>query len=144
MDTMGRSVGEVATLAGVTVRTLHHYDEIGLSLDAIAGILDDPAIDPVEHLRGQHALLVDRMQRLLGAMQAGLALTSTEAMDAAEAHRASISRWFYDCDPGIHRGLGDMYVADPRFTAHYDDRAPGLAAFVHAAVHANADRPAAG
>jgi DNA-binding transcriptional MerR regulator len=28
--TAGRTVGEVARLSGVTVRTLHHYDEIGL------------------------------------------------------------------------------------------------------------------
>ncbi|MGI8875738.1 MAG: MerR family transcriptional regulator, partial [Egibacteraceae bacterium] len=27
---MGYTVGEVARVAGVTVRTLHHYDEIGL------------------------------------------------------------------------------------------------------------------
>ncbi|MEU4671458.1 MerR family transcriptional regulator [Amycolatopsis sp. NPDC023774] len=27
---MGHRVGEVAVLAGITVRTLHHYDEIGL------------------------------------------------------------------------------------------------------------------
>ena len=27
---MSYSVGQVAALAGVTVRTLHHYDEIGL------------------------------------------------------------------------------------------------------------------
>nr|BFE79623.1 hypothetical protein GCM10020093_022240 [Planobispora longispora] len=27
---MGHSVGQVARLAGVTVRTLHHYDELGL------------------------------------------------------------------------------------------------------------------
>ena len=250
---MDRSVGEVARLAGVTVRTLHHYDEVGLlrpsgrsaagyrvygdddlvrlqhilgyrelgfALDAIAGILDDPELDPVDHLRQQHALVMDRIgrlqqqlaaiekalearqmgillnpeemfevfgdfdpaeheaeaqerwgdtgayresrrrtssygkadwlqikaeseetvARLLRAMQEGLAPTSTEAMDAAEAHRASISRWFYDCDYAMHRGLADMYVADPRFTAHYDDKAPGLAAYVHDAVHANADR----
>ncbi len=246
-------VGELARLAGVSVRTLHHYDEVGLlrpsgrsaagyrvygdddlarlqhilgyrelgfALDAIAGILDDPELDPVDHLRRQHALVMDRIgrlqqqlaaiektlearqmgiqlnpeemfevfgefdpaeheaetqerwgdtdayresrrrtssysktdwlrikaeseevvARLLRAMQEGLAPTSTEAMDAAEAHRASISRWFYECDYAIHRGLADMYVADPRFTAHYDDQAPGLAAYVHDAVHANADR----
>jgi hypothetical protein len=78
--------------------------------------------------------------RLLRAMQSGLDPTSVEAMDAAEAHRANISRWFYDCDYAIHRGLSDMYVADPRFTANYDNRAPGLAAYVHDAIHANADR----
>ncbi|MEX0658580.1 MAG: MerR family DNA-binding transcriptional regulator, partial [Egibacteraceae bacterium] len=27
---MSYTVGEVARVAGVTVRTLHHYDEIGL------------------------------------------------------------------------------------------------------------------
>lgn len=30
MSEDGRTVGEVAELAGITVRTLHHYDEIGL------------------------------------------------------------------------------------------------------------------
>jgi MerR family transcriptional regulator, thiopeptide resistance regulator len=79
---------------------------------------------------------------LLRAMQAGLGPTSSAAMDAAEAHRANISRWFYDCDYAIHRGLADMYVADPRFSANYENRAAGLAAFVHDAIHANADRAA--
>lgn len=36
-----------------------------------------------------------------------------------------------------------MYVADPRFTATYENRAPGLASFVHDAIHANADAAAA-
>ncbi len=30
MTDNGYAIGELATLAGVTVRTLHHYDEIGL------------------------------------------------------------------------------------------------------------------
>ena len=30
LGTMGYSVGQVASLSGVTIRTLHHYDEIGL------------------------------------------------------------------------------------------------------------------
>jgi hypothetical protein len=33
-----------------------------------------------------------------------------------------------------------MYVADERFTAHYDDRAPGLAAYLRDAIVANAVR----
>ncbi|MDQ3505394.1 MAG: MerR family DNA-binding transcriptional regulator, partial [Actinomycetota bacterium] len=28
--TLGLSIGELADLAGITVRTLHHYDRIGL------------------------------------------------------------------------------------------------------------------
>ena len=35
-----------------------------------------------------------------------------------------------------------MYVADPRFTKTYEDLAPGLAAYVRDAIHANADRHA--
>ena len=252
---MAYSVSEVARLAGVTVRTLHHYDEIGLltpgtrsaagyrrytyadlerlqrilacrelgfGLGEIAEILDDRAVDPVEHLRGRHRLLteqVDRLrkqlaavertmeahrmgiqltpeemfevfgdadptqydeeverrwgdtdayresrrragsyrkedwlritaageevgQRLLDAMRSGQPADSVLAMDAAEAHRRNVSRWFYPCGHDMHRGLADMYLADERFTAHYDDRAPGLAQYVHDAIHANADRSA--
>jgi hypothetical protein len=61
-------------------------------------------------------------------------------MDAAEAHRAQIERWFYDVGYPMHRGLADMYLADPRFTKTYDDREAGLAQYVHDAIHANADR----
>lgn len=91
------TVSEVARLSGVTVRALHHYDEIGLlvptgrsdtgyriyghgdlerlqqvlayrrlgmSLDKISKILDDPDTDPLEHLRSQHDLLLDRREEL--------------------------------------------------------------------------------
>ncbi len=33
-----------------------------------------------------------------------------------------------------------MYVADPRFTAHYDEQAPGLAVYLREVIHANAGR----
>jgi DNA-binding transcriptional MerR regulator len=77
---------------------------------------------------------------LVAALRSGLAPTSTEAMDAAEEHRQQIARWFYDLDHAAHRGLAAMYVADPRVTTTYEDMAPGLAAYVHDAIHANADR----
>jgi MerR family transcriptional regulator, thiopeptide resistance regulator len=64
-------------------------------------------------------------------------------MDTAEAARLHIHRRFYDLSPQMHRHLGDMYVADPRFTAHYDEQAPGLARYVRDAIHANADRATA-
>jgi hypothetical protein len=38
----------------------------------------------------------------------------------------------------MHRGLGDMYVDDPRFTANYDAVAPGLARYIRDAIHATA------
>ena len=253
------TVGAVAELAGVTVRTLHHYDatgvlspssrteagyrlyghddvtrlqqvlcyrELGFSLDDIRTLLDDPHTDPTTHLRRQRELLAGRIERLrrmiahidhnleartmeielspdemlevfgaeyaakheeyaaeaehrwggtdpweqsrrrtaaytrddwqramaeqqaaaerlAAAMQAGLPADTAEAMDAAEAHRQAITRWFYDCSYEVHRGLGDMYVADPRFTQTYEQQAQGLAGYVRDAIHANADRAGA-
>jgi MerR family transcriptional regulator, thiopeptide resistance regulator len=249
------SVGELARLTGVTVRTLHHYDRIGLlrptvrsaagyrgydsaelarlqrilayreldfGLDEIGRLLDDPDTDPVTQLRRQHDLVLARMERLAqiatvlertmeahtmgirltaaellevfgdhdpmqyadevrdrwgdteayrqsaertssygkqdwlriqaeqadvetqlaAAMTAGLPADGPAAMDLAEAHRALISRYFYDCPSGLHLGLGEMYLADPRFTAHYEERAPGLAQYLHDAILANAARTA--
>ena len=76
----------------------------------------------------------------VAALQSGQPATSAAAMDAAEAARMSIHTRFYDCSPAFHRNLGDMYIADPRFTKTYEDIAPGLAAYVRDAIHANADR----
>ncbi|MBQ1157504.1 MerR family transcriptional regulator [Streptomyces sp. A73] len=131
---MSHSVGQVAGLAGVTVRTLHHYDEIGLlvpgdrtavghrrytdadldrlqqilfyrelgfPLEQIAALLDDPAADPVSHLRRQHAMLTERIDRLMEmaaaverAMEArkmGIDLTPEEKFEV-----------FGDFDPDEH------------------------------------------
>ena len=247
------SVGELARLAGITVRTLHHYDRIGLlpasarssagyrgydqadlarlqrilayrelgfSLEDIARLLDDPNSDPLAQLRRQHDLVLERMERLAqiaavlertmeahtmgikltaeemlevfgehdptryanevqdrwgdtdayrqstrrtssytkddwirikaeqeaagarlaAAMAAGRPADSPEAMDAAEEHRLVIDRYFYDLSREMHVGLGQMYLADPRFTRTYEDVAPGLAQYVHDAIVANAAR----
>ena len=64
-------------------------------------------------------------------------------MDLAEAHRQHLSRWFYDCGYEMHRGLAEMYVADPRYTQAYDEIAPGFSGYVHDAILANADRAGA-
>ena len=118
------SIGQVARLAGVTIRTLHHYDEIGLlspgdrsgagyrrygdadivrlqqvmfyrelgfSLDEIAALLDDPGIDPIDHLRRQRELLTDRQDRTramveavdkaMEAVKMGISLTPEERLE---------------------------------------------------------------
>ncbi|MPZ28394.1 MAG: MerR family transcriptional regulator [Micromonosporaceae bacterium] len=252
---MSYPVGEVARMTGVTVRTLHHYDEIGLlspsgrtaagyrryaeadlerlqqiltyrelgfRLEEIASILADPDADALGHLRRQHALLTERMERLhkmieaiefmmeaeqmgvqlspeerfevfgdfdpdqhaaeaerrwggteayrqsqrrtasytkddwlrikeegeqlsrrfAAALAAGEPATSPAVMDLAEQHRAHIGRWFYDCSYEIHRGLGELYVSDQRFTDSIDQYAAGLAGYLRDAFVANADRAA--
>jgi len=249
------TVGQVAEQFGVTVRTLHHYDQIGLlvpgertpagyrlytadditrlqnvvvyrrlgfPLEEIALLLDEASVDVGEHLRRQRAAVLSRLgemselvtaidraleqemsgnkltrqeqKELFGenfsedyaeeaeqrwgeteawkqsqgrtskytkadwaqvkaemdannaafasAMANGEPATSERAMDAAEQHRLHIHHRFYDLTPEFHRHLGDMYLADPRFTKNYEDIAPGLAQYVRDAIHANADRAA--
>lgn len=43
-------------------------------------------------------------------------------------------RNFYDITPEIFRGLGEMYVADPRFTKIYENIKPGLAEFIKKSI----------
>jgi MerR family transcriptional regulator, thiopeptide resistance regulator len=251
MSTNTYSVSQVSRMAHVTVRTLHHYDEIGLltpsqrgqngyrqytdgdlerlqqillfkelgfSLDAIYSLIDEPAPDRKaallsqrELLRGElrktnaviraidtalhvleetgtmssekmfdgfdefgHAQYADearerwgdtdaykesarrarkyskqdwqRMKEEMDAVHNGMAemMRSGKSADdpkvaaLAEQHRLHIDRWFYPCSHQMHQALGDMYIADPRFTATYEKIAPGLAQYVRDAIAANA------
>lgn len=61
-----------------------------------------------------------------------------QARAVAERARLHIDRWYYPCSPPMHEALAEMYVSDPRFRAHYEDRSEGLAAFVAAAIRSNA------
>lgn len=95
MTTRAYKINEVARLAGVSIRTLHHYDQIelltpsnrsasgyrlytdsdllrlqqiligrtlGLSLEDIRSLLDDPSLDRRELLTRQRAQLIDRVR----------------------------------------------------------------------------------
>lgn len=241
-----KTIGDVARLAGVSVRTLHHYDDVGVlspaerseagyrlysyddlerlqeilvwralafPLAEIKAMLDDPGYDRSSALRRQRELVsveLDRLGAVARALDAALAADDTgttmkeesmfEGFDSAayadearerwghteayresarraaaygdeewreikaeadgvtdafvallaagtdpasetacavaEHHRLHISRWFYECTPAMQRGLAEMFIADPRFTRTYDDRAAGLAAFIHDAIFA--------
>ena len=250
-DVARYTVSDLARLSGVTTRTLHHYDSIGLlvpsgrstagyrhysagdaerlghilvyracglGLAEIADVLGSEGEDRVDHLRRQLDLLDGRMALLEGqrellrrnmeARQMGINLDPEEILEvfgeadptkhaqeahdrwgdtdayresrrrtsaygkddwirmrgeqeaveaelaaclaadespdgqraktAAEQHRRHIDTWFYPCSYEMHVGLADMYLADPRFSAYYDDRHPGLAQYVHGAILANA------
>lgn len=242
------TVGQVAETFGVTVRTLHHYDEVGLlhpsertgagyrlytagdlerlstivvyrrlgfSLEEIGELLD--GADVVEHLRRQRDLVTTRLAEMsdlvaaidrrleaemdnkpattedlkelfgdgyneeyqaeaqqrwgdtdkwaqsqertkdmtpaqwaevkaetegfesdLGAaVRAGTPVDGDAAVALAERHRASIDR-FYDCDHEFQVCLAQMYLSDPRFTAHYEDIEAGAAQWLHDAIVSNA------
>jgi len=244
------SIGQLARIARVTVRTLHHYDAVGLlspmrrtdagyrvygpaelerlhlirlyrdagvPLDHIGPLLDDPDFDRLTALKGHLARLDEEIARhqrlraslsklidqetpmstqntqptqlfdgfdpeafhdearerwgtsrawkvsqrrtknrtpeewarykqaadqveqaLADALQDGIPADAPRAMDLAEQHRQLITDWFYPCGYDTHVGLGEMYVADERFTAHYDQRQPGLAKYLSEAIFANA------
>jgi len=248
-----KTVGAVAALTDVSVRTLHHYDDIGLvvpsvrtpagyrgytdadierlhvvlvyrsvglPLEDIRALLDDEGADVLARLQHQHRLLLEQSDRLqhtikaveelMNAHRSGIQLTAEEQVEifgmtefdddyAVEAerrwgdtqawktsqqrvarmtkqdwldvkaegdallqalaeakrsgvapgspeadelvarHRAAVER-FYEFDGEMHRGLVQMYVADERFTAYYDDVEPGLAQFVHDIVITTIDR----
>ncbi|POX41987.1 MerR family transcriptional regulator [Streptomyces sp. Ru73] len=68
---MTYSVGQVAGFAGVTVRTLHHYDEIGL--------LSPSARNRAGHRRYDDADL-DRLQRILFYRELGFPLDQVAAL----------------------------------------------------------------
>ena len=81
----------------------------------------------------------DVERSLAEALRDGVPADSAAALDLAEEHRQHISRWFYDCSPEVHAGLGEMYVADERFTATYDAFAPGLAPYLRDAIRVFAE-----
>lgn len=123
---MPYTVRAVAELVGVSVRALDHYDHVGLL---------KPASSSPAGYRLYTAPDLERRQRLdvlLGSLD-----PEVQAL-VAEHHRV-INEKFYDCPPEVYRGLGDMYVDDSRFTAFYDAKHPGLAAFLRSAVHLYAD-----
>ena len=249
------TTGAAARLAGVTVRTLHHYDEIGLvspadhtdagyrlyrrkeierlqevlflrevgmGLDDIRRMMDEPNhrreqslskqrkllmakaehllamveviertleasregtimateemlgafghFDPAEHqeeaekrwgdteayeesnrrvnsytkaawtLLNNEASAINR--QLLDLMANGVPDDSVKAMALAEAHKDHISKWFYDCSPEIHAGLGQMYVSDLRFKKNIDSEGEGegFAQYLSDAIAANHTR----
>jgi MerR family transcriptional regulator, thiopeptide resistance regulator len=76
-------------------------------------------------------------EALAAQLQQGAAPSDPAVQRGVEAHRLHIDRWFYPCSKEVHAGLGEMYVADARFTANLDKVAPGLAAFLRDAIKAS-------
>ncbi|MDO4916242.1 MAG: MerR family transcriptional regulator [Rothia sp. (in: high G+C Gram-positive bacteria)] len=71
------------------------------------------------------------------ALREGVVPGSGVANKLAEQHRTSINRYF-DCSYSQQVLIAKSYVADPRFSAHYNEREPGLAQWIHDAILANA------
>jgi DNA-binding transcriptional MerR regulator len=148
---MALTVGDLAKLTGITVRTLHHYDEIGLvqpsdrspagyrlyadddvlrlqqvlvykelglPLDEIAAVLDDPAFSRIDALqRHREALLAKRVRldRMLASIDASLAIEKGTVMDVK-----SLFDGFDHAEEAERRwGHTDAYKESARRTKRY-------------------------
>lgn len=251
---MKYKVKEVADMAGVSVRTLHHYDQIGLlepesvspagyrlytdkdlerlqqilffkelgfSLQETKDIIDSPEFDRKEAFTAHRRLLIEKKNRLekiitsleqtIESIEGGIKMDNKKMFGAfdmtdierhkeryaeetkkkygnSDAYRESMEKtskykkedWariaarseeiymkvienmnkgaaahevqeavaelrqyitdnFYNCTPEIFRGLGDLYVADERFTVNIDKYKPGLARFLKEAMRIYCD-----
>jgi hypothetical protein len=58
------------------------------------------------------------------------------AREVCELHKQWLCIFWPTYTPEAHRGVTQMYVDDPRFTAYYDKIAPGCVTFLRDAVHA--------
>jgi MerR family transcriptional regulator, thiopeptide resistance regulator len=79
-------------------------------------------------------------QSFVEVMRRGQPAVSADTVAVARAHRAYIARTYCALTPDMHRGLGEMYVADQRFAKTYDEAAPGLAVYVRDAIVPLEDR----
>jgi DNA-binding transcriptional MerR regulator len=76
-------------------------------------------------------------QRFVERMRAGASPADPSVQVVVAEHRAHLDRWFYPCSKQLHKGLAELYVADPRFTENIDKVAPGLARFMREAIAAS-------
>lgn len=155
------TVGEVAKLAYVSVRTLHHYDdiglleparrtdagyrlygpvelarlhevllfrELGLSLDVIADLLDQPAADRARALLTHRRALEQRrrrtdavlraLDRAIEALEQGEAMSEQQLFDGFE----DFDHARYDEEAEARWGGTDAYRESQRRRASYDKR----------------------
>lgn len=76
----------------------------------------------------------DALEADLGAaVRDGVDPASERAADLVERHRLSVDR-FYPCSTGKQMCLVNSYLADPRFTGHYESVQPGLTRWLREAV----------
>lgn len=145
-------INEVAKLTGVTVRTLHYYDQIGLlkpSRITEAGyrLYDRERWGGTAAYQEERKKTADYDGDKWNAVNAeGAALMRTFAEHRSEAPESVavqvlvrqwqdyITRNFYRCTDEILAGLGTMYGKDKRFSENIDKNGVGTAAFMAKAV----------
>lgn len=89
-----------------------------------------------EEYREWKSLGDEILTALPAAVRSGADPAGEEGRRIARLHRRWLSYSWEAYTPQAHRGLGELYTADARFTAYYDREAPGCAAFLRDAIRA--------
>lgn len=92
MADVGRKVGEVAEATGLTVRTLHHYDEIGLLVASGRTPSGHRLYSPVDIERLYRICLLRRLGLPLGEIASVLDDPEWDTRSALVRHRAELER----------------------------------------------------
>lgn len=77
-----------------------------------------------------HAQEMSIYRRLVDAMGKGKGPADPEVQEVIGERYREINERYYTCTPQIFQGLGEMYVADSRFTEYYERMRPGMAEFM--------------
>jgi len=72
-------------------------------------------------------------------MRSGAAPDSPAALDVMAEHYLNVAQ-FWTPDRDSYAGLGQLYVDNPEFKAHYDAKDPALAEYLRDATAAYADQ----
>ncbi len=75
------------------------------------------------------------LEGLEEAVRAGLPPEGPEGETIVSRHKEWLLLSGLKYQTQIHRGLGEMYILDERFTAYYDKKVPGCARFLREAIH---------
>ncbi len=89
-----------------------------------------------EEYRTWKALEEEIKAALNRAVRAGENPAGEEGLRIAALHHRWLSYSWETYTPQAHAGLGQLYTADGRFTAYYDEEVPGCAAFLRDAIAA--------
>ncbi len=74
------------------------------------------------------------LSSLEAAVQRGISPEGPEGEEIVTNHKEWLVLSGLKYKPQIHRGLGEMYIMDERFTAYYDRKVPGCAQFLRDAI----------
>jgi DNA-binding transcriptional MerR regulator len=78
--------------------------------------------------------LTERVRELLVRAVASRDVDGPLARELVEAHREWLSCYWPEYTPEKHKGVAQMYVDDPRFSAYYEEMVAGGAVFLRDAV----------